>query len=159
MLCFAFVVPSVWAFGPQGDGKIQDRRDSGQSSDSVKFPYFAVYQDVTIPFSYPSLTRRDISRSEKTIDVEGQSTAKNYEAPLLLSSENLQGLSFDFGDRGVQAAIEDAKHRYGVHALYDVRIDKKLFSVCFLGVCPYSKVTTTVHGKGVLKRDAQIPKP
>ena len=159
MLCCAFAVPYVWAFGPQGDGKIQNSRDAGQSQDSGEFPYFAVYQDTTIPFSYPSLTRRDVSRSEKTIDVEGRSTAKNYDAPLILSESNVQGLSIDLGDRGVQAAIEDAKRRYGVRALYDVRIDKKLFSVCFLGVCPYSKVTTIVHGKGVLKRDAQIPKP
>ena len=60
-------------------------------------------------------------------------------------------LGVDFGDRGVQEAIADAKSRYGVRELYDARIDRKRFSLlCIVIFCAYSKITTIVHAKGVV---------
>ena len=64
-------------------------------------------------------------------------------------------LGVDFGDRGVQEAIADAKSRYGVRELYDVRIDRKRFSLlCIVIFCAFSKITTIVHAKGVVDKAA-----
>jgi hypothetical protein len=55
------------------------------------------------------------------------------------------GVSFDVMDRSIEKAISDAKNRYGVQTLYDVRIDRHVLSI--LGI--YTKTTTIIHAKGI----------
>ena len=85
---------------------------------------------------------------------------RKFTVPLTLLgvASPIEGLSADFGDRGVQEAIADAKSRYGVRDLYDVRIDRKRFSVlCLVKFCAYSKITTIVHARGVVDQGIRNP--
>lgn len=132
------------AFGPHGDGRI------GNSPEQFRiFRGFPVYQNFNAPVSYPSQTRRDVlrlGRRDQIIEVEGKSSKLDFFIPIgfLFGFSPTSGISVDIKDRGVQMAIADAKERYGVDVLYDIRIDVNIFSI--LGV--YNKTTTMIHAKG-----------
>ncbi len=145
-LLVAFLcVGTACATGPQGGGQI------GNATDWVEVPRgIPVYQNFTSPVFYPSLTRRDIigvGKGRQILEVEGRSSKTRLFAPIgyFLGLNPTSGISIDVMDRSVQKAIEDARERYGVGHLYDVRIDKHQFSI--LGI--YTKTTTVIHAKGI----------
>lgn len=151
-LCVMLTVPYAWGFGPQGHGKISESKfgTSGR----------AIFQSFTTPFSYPSLSRRDLGPTDRVINVQGKSAMRNFRVLFPtpgIRGSSLQSYSVDVGDRGIEEALEDARRQYGVDKLYDVRIDKKLFEVCIVVVCLYSKTTTLVYAKGVVNKDPQAP--
>jgi hypothetical protein len=133
------------AFGPHGDGAI------GSMTERAELPRgFPIYQDYEAPFAYPSMTRRDlhpIDRDGEVIEVEGASEMTGFFIPagLFLGIGPTSGLSIDIKDRSIRAALRDAKARYGVRNLYDIRIDLRIFSI--LGI--YNKTTTIVHAKAI----------
>ncbi len=138
-------ISQAWAFGPHS---------SNTTSEGIELPHsILTYQNYTSPIFYLSLTRRDVidlSKGKEVIEVEGVSEKTRIVIPL----GNFLGLSFlsfladpslDVMDRSIEKAITDAKDRYGVQTLYDVRIDRHVFSV--LGI--YTVTTTIVHAKGI----------
>lgn len=133
------------AFGPHGDGAI------GKAAQRAELPRgFPIYQDYEAPFAYPSMTRRDLhpmDRDGEVIEVEGSSRMTGFFIPagLFLGLGPTSGLSIDINDRGIRAALRDAKERYGVRNLYDIRIDLRIFSI--LGI--YNKTTTIIHAKAI----------
>jgi hypothetical protein len=135
-------ISQAWAFGPHS---------AGNTSEGVELPQgIPAYQNFTAPVSYLSLTRRDVgalSKEREVIEVEGISAKARIFIPLgyFFGLSPTTGLSFDVMDRSVEKAIADAKNRYGVQILYDVRIDKHLFSI--LGI--YTRTTTIIHAKGI----------
>ena len=137
-------ISQTWAFGPHS---------AVIRSEQVELPKgIPVYQNYTAPISYLSLTRRDVialSKGKEVIEVEGKSAKTRIFIPLgylgYFLGVLMPGVSFDVMDRSIEKAIADAKDRYGVQTLYDVRIDRNLFSI--LGV--YSKTTTIIHAKGI----------
>jgi len=140
-----FFFDSAWAFGPHGDGAI------GSAIERAELPRgFPVYQNYDAPFSYPSMTRRDLVpliQEGEVIEVDGSSETTGFFIPVgfFIGLGPTSGLSVDLYDRSIRAAIEDAKTRYGVRNLYDIRIDVRYFSI--LGI--YNKTTTIVHAKAV----------
>ena len=147
-VCFIFfLTPPAWAFGPHGNGKI------GNARDQIHLPQGLLnFQNFTAPLSYPSFSRRDLTpldEDQEIIEVEGKSEKLRILIPIgyLVGLNPTSGFSFDIMDRSIQKAVEDAKERYHVEALYDVRIDINLFSI--LGI--YNKATTIIHAKGIKK--------
>jgi len=140
-----FFLDSAWAFGPHGNGAI------GSAIERAELPRgFPVYQNYDAPYSYPSMTRRDLVpliQEGEAIEVEGTSETMGFFIPLglFIGLGPTSGLSVDLNDRSIRAAVEDAKTRYGVRNLYDIRIDVRYFSI--LGI--YNKTTTIVHAKAV----------
>ncbi|MGH7272915.1 MAG: hypothetical protein ACREIQ_00440 [Nitrospiria bacterium] len=132
----------TWAFGPHS---------TSTTSEGIELPHSIIaIQNYTAPIFYLSLTRRDVidlSKGQEVIEVEGISAKTRIVIPL----GNFFGLSFladpslDVMDRSIEKAITDAKNRYGVQTLYDVRIDRHLFSI--LGI--YQKTSTIIHAKGI----------
>ncbi|MCI0529014.1 MAG: TRL-like family protein [Nitrospira sp.] len=140
---FIFIsISHVWAFGPHS---------SSYKSEGIELPQgIPAYQNYTSPISYLSSTRRDVvalSRGKEVFEVEGKSAKTRIFIPLgfLLGLSPTSGVSFDVMDRSIDKAIDDAKSRYGTQTLYDVRIDRHVFSI--LGI--YTKTTTIVHAKGI----------
>jgi hypothetical protein len=133
------------AFGPHGGGSI------GNAIDRAEVPRgFPIYQDYESPYSYPSMTRRDLIPlipEGEVIEVEGSSKMTGFFIPigLFFGLGPTSGLSVDLDDRSVRAALADARKRYNVRNLYDLRIDEHYFSI--LGI--YNTRTTIVHAKGV----------
>ncbi len=138
-------ISQAWAFGPHS---------TGSASEGIELPHsILAYQNYTAPIFYLSLTRRDVidlSKGKEVIEVEGISE----KARLVIPIGNFFGLglfsfladpSLDIMDRSIEKAMDDAKNRYGVQTLYDVRIDRHVFSI--LGI--YTKTTTLVHAKGI----------
>ncbi len=138
-------IGQTWAFGPHS---------SSTKSEGIELPHsILAYQNYTVPIFYLSLTRRDVidlSKGKEAIEVEGMSEKTRIVIPL----GSFLGLSFlgfladpslDVMDRSIEKAIDDAKSRYGVQTLYDVRIDRHVLSI--LGI--YIKTTTLVHAKGI----------
>lgn len=159
VLCFALAAPQAWGFGPHGDGKIGDDSPLSILPGGIPIIQNIRIQNAKVPVSYPSLSRRDLRPLGEVIDVEGKSSMKKFTVPLTLLgfATPIGSLSADFGDRGVREAIADAKKRYGVGELYDVRIDRKRFSLlCVVIFCAYSKITTIVHAKGVVDSSASV---
>ena len=156
MVCCVLSTQGAWAFGPHGDGKIRDDLAGPNVSvipGGIPLVQNVKVQNFRVPVSYPSLSRRDLMPFDKAIDVEGRSSMRKFTVPLTLFGipTPLGSLAVDVGDRGVQDAIADAKHRYGVSEVYDVRIDRKRFSIlCVAVFCAYSRITTIVHAKGVV---------
>jgi hypothetical protein len=140
-----FFLDSAWAFGPHGDGAI------GSAIERAELPRgFPVYQNYDAPFSYPSMTRRDLVpliQEDETIEVEGSSETMGFFIPVgfFIGLGPTSGLSVDLNDRSIRSALEDARKRSGVRYLYDIRIDVRYFSI--LGI--YNKTTTIVHAKAV----------
>ncbi len=160
MLCFALTASHAWGFGPHGDGKIGDNSMISVIPGGLPFIENIKAQNFHVPISYPSMSRRDLVPIDEAIDVEGRSSMRKFAVPLtLLGIASPTGsLSVDFGDRGVKEAIADAKSRYSVRDLYDVRIDRKRFSVlCLVTFCAYSKITTIVHARGVVNQGIRNP--
>jgi hypothetical protein len=135
----------VWAFGPHS---------TGTTSEAIEPPHsILTYQNYTSPIFYLSSTRRDmiaLGKEKDAIEVEGKSAKTRIVIPLA----NLFGFgllnflgdpSLDVMDRSIEKAIDDAKDRYGVQTLYDVRIDRHVLSI--LGI--YTKTTTLIHAKGI----------
>lgn len=132
-------VSSSLGFGPPGPGKIPDRLLFLQRG-------FPIFQNVITPFSYPSLRRLDILElieGKEIIEVEGKSSAILFFIPSPFRA--ISRFKIEFGDRGITQAILDAKERYQVDYVFDVRIDENLVSYLFL----YNKITTIIHAKGV----------
>ena len=135
----------AWAFGPHGEGSI------GNAIDRAEVPRgFPIYQDYESPYSYPSMTRRDLNpliQGGEVIEVEGSSQMTGFFIPLGLffGLGPTSGLSVDLEDRSIRTALEDARKRYNVRNLYDIRIDEHYFSI--LGI--YNTRTTIVHAKAV----------
>jgi hypothetical protein len=135
-------ISQTWAFGPHS---------SGYASESVELPKgIPAYQNYTAPISYLSLTRRDVvalSQGKEVFEVEGKSAKTRIFIPLgfLSGLSPTSGVSFDVMDRSIEKAITDAKNRYSVQTLYDVRIDRHVLSI--LGI--YTVTTTIVHAKGI----------
>jgi hypothetical protein len=138
-------IGQTWAFGPHS---------TSATSEGIELPHsILTYQNYTAPIYYLSLTRRDVialNKGKEVIEVEGRSAKTRIVIPLA----NILGLSFlgflvdpslDVMDRSIEKAIDDAKSRYGVQTLYDVRIDRRVLSI--LGI--YTKTTTVVHAKGI----------
>ena len=148
-----FFLDSAWAFGPHGDGAI------GGAIERAELPRgFPVYQNYDAPFSYPSMTRRDLYpliQEDEAIEVEGSSETMGFFIPLgfFIGLGPTSGLSVDLNDRSIRAAVEDAKARFGIQNLYDIRIDVRYFSI--LGI--YNTTTTIVHAKAV-KDKSRPPK-
>jgi len=142
MFCF---LDSAWAFGPHGEGAI------GNAVDRAELPRgFPVYQNYESPYAYPSMTRRDLTlliQEGDVIEVEGSSKTTGFFIPvgLFLGLGPTSGLSVDMADRSIRSALEDARKRFGVRNLYDIRIDERYFSI--LGI--YNTRTTIVHAKAV----------
>lgn len=160
MLCFALSASHAWGFGPHGDGRIGDDPNISIIPGGIPIIQNIRLQNFQVPVSYPSLSRRDLVPVGEVIDVEGMSSMRKFTVPLTLLgiAAPIASLSADFGDRGVQEAIADAKNRYGVRDLYDVRIDRKRFSLlCIAIFCAYSKITTIVHAKGVVDTGLRSP--
>ncbi len=160
MLCFALSASHAWGFGPHGDGKIGDDSTISIIPGGIPIIQNIRAQNLQVPVSYPSLSRRDLVPIEEAIDVEGRSSMRKFTVPLTLLgfATPIGSLSADFGDRGVREAIADAKKRYSVRDLYDVRIDRKRFSLlCIVIFCAYSKITTIVHAKGVVDQGMRSP--
>ncbi|HIB53259.1 MAG TPA: hypothetical protein EYO39_00290 [Nitrospirales bacterium] len=160
MLCFALSASHAWGFGPHGDGRIGDDPNISIIPGGIPIIQNIRLQNFQVPVSYPSLSRRDLVPAGEVIDVEGMSSMRKFTVPLTLLgiATPIASLSADFGDRGVQEAIADAKNRYGVRDLYDVRIDRKRFSLlCIVIFCAYSKITTIVHAKGVVDTGLRSP--
>jgi hypothetical protein len=135
----------LWAFGPHGDGAIGGALDRAQPPRG-----FPIYQDYEAPFAYPSMTRRDIhpiDRDGEVIEVEGSSRMAGFFIPvgLFIGLGPASGFSLDLYDRGIRAALADARARYGVSHFYDIRIDLHIFSI--LGI--YNTSTTIVHAKAI----------
>jgi hypothetical protein len=135
-------ISQTWAFGPHS---------SSYMSEGIELPKgIPAYQNYTAPISYISLTRRDVialSKGKEVIEVEGKSAKTRVFIPVgyFIGLSPTSGLSFDVMDRSIEKAIDDAKNRYGVQTLYDVRIDRHVLSI--LGI--YTKTTTIVHAKGI----------
>ena len=135
-------ISQTWAFGPHS---------TSTTTEGIELPKgIPAYQNFTSPVSYQSLTRRDVmalSKGREVIEVEGTSAKTRIFIPLgyFPGFGPTSGVSFDVMDRSIEKAIDDAKTRYGVQTLYDVRIDRRLFSI--LGI--YSRTTTIVHAKGI----------
>ena len=160
VLCFALSASHAWGFGPHGDGKIGDDSNISIIPGGIPIIQNIRLQNLQVPVSYPSLSRRDLVPIEEAIDVEGRSSMRTFTVPLTLLGvvAPIASLSADFGDRGVREAIADAKKRYNVRDLYDVRIDRKRFSLfCIVIFCVYSKITTIVHAKGVVDQGLRSP--
>jgi hypothetical protein len=135
-------IGQTWAFGPHS---------SVNRTEQVELPQgIPAYQNFTSPISYLSLTRRDVialSKGKEVVEVEGISAKTRIFIPLgyLPGLMSTSGVSFDVMDRSIEKAISDAKNRYGVQTLYDVRIDRHVLSI--LGI--YTKTTTIIHAKGI----------
>ena len=147
ILFFAY---PAWAFGPHGGGSIGDAIDRAEVSRG-----FPIYQDYDAPYSYPSMTRRDLIPSiqaDEVIEVEGSSKMTGFFLPigLFIGLGPTSGLSVDLDDRSVRTALEDARRRYDVRHLYDIRIDIHYFSI--LGI--YNTRTTIVHAKAVKDKNS-----
>jgi len=133
------------AVGPHGDGAI------GNAVDRAELPRgFPIYQDYAAPFAYPSMTRRDLIpliQEDEVIEVEGSSKMTGFFIPigLFFGLGPTSGFSVDMKDRSIRTALEDARKRYNVRHLYDIRIDELYFSI--LGI--YNTRTTIVHAKAV----------
>jgi hypothetical protein len=144
---------SLWAFGPHGDGAIGSAMDRAQPPRG-----FPVYQNYETPFSYPSMSRRDVDsllQDGEVIEVEGSSRMTGFFIPigLITGFGPTSGLSVDLYDRSIRAALDDATARYGVHHFYDIRIDLHIFSI--LGI--YNTATTIVHAKAIRERTPPRP--
>ena len=132
----------TWAFGPHS---------SSYTSEGIELPKgIPAYQNYTAPISYLSSTRRDVvalSQGKVVFEVEGKSAKTRIFIPLgfLFGLSPTSGVSFDVMDRSIEKAIADAKDRYGVKTLYDVRINKHVFSIFDI----YTVTTTIVHAKGI----------
>jgi len=158
--CFALSASQAWGFGPHGDGRIGDDPNISIIPGGIPIIQNIRVQNFQVPVSYPSLSRRDLVPLGEVIDVEGKSSMRKFTIPLTLLgvATPIGSLSVDFGDRGVREAIADAKSRYGVRDLYDVRIDRKRFSLlCIVIFCAYSEITTIVHAKGVVDNGLRSP--
>jgi hypothetical protein len=145
VLLFLSGFDPLWAFGPHGDGAIGGAMDRAQPPRG-----FPVYQNYETPFSYPSMTRRDLDsllRDGEVIEVEGSSRMAGFFIPigLITGLGPTSGLSVDLYDRSIRAALDDATARYGVRHFYDIRIDLHIFSI--LGI--YNTATTIVHAKAI----------
>jgi len=138
-LILFFAYPA-WAFGPHGGGTI------GEVIGGTPVPAgFPVYEDYESPYAYPSMSRRDLIpliQEDDVIEVEGSSKMTGFFIPVALT---IGGLAVNLEDRSVRAALDDARKRYGVRNLYDIRIDLHFFSI--LGI--YNTRTTIVHAKAV----------
>ncbi|HEX9757018.1 MAG TPA: hypothetical protein VGB26_04370 [Nitrospiria bacterium] len=135
--------PSSWGFGPPGPGKIPNPLLFLQRG-------FPVFQNVTTPFSYPSLRHLDILElieANEIIEVEGKSSALFIYFPFSFRGalDPTSGFKVEFGDRGIAQAISDAKDRYQVDYVFDVRIDLNIVTYLIL----YNKITTVIHAKGI----------
>ncbi|HUK55928.1 MAG TPA: hypothetical protein VLY20_04650 [Nitrospiria bacterium] len=155
VILFILYVPDpARAFGPHSDGTV------GNAIDRAELPRgFPIYQDYEAPFSYSSMTRRDLNpmvQEDDAVEVEGSSEMTGFFIPVgfFMGLGPTSGLSVDVKDRSIRAAIEDAKKRYGVGHLYDVRIDVRYFSI--LGV--YNKTTTIIHAKAVRESTPPLQK-
>lgn len=157
MVCFTLPASHAWGFGPHGDGRIGDGSTFSIIPGGIPITQNIKVQNLKVPVSYPSLSRRDLVPVGEVIEVEGTSSMRQFTVPLGLLGISPANLPAEFGDRGVQEAIADAKNRYGVRGLYDVRIDRKRFSLCMLIFCAYSKITTIVHAKGVVDTGLRSP--
>jgi hypothetical protein len=144
-LAFFFLFVSItpaWAFGPHS---------TTATTEGVELPRgIPAYQDFVSPVFYLSFTRRDViplSQESEVIEVEGTSAKTRIFLPIgyFLGLSPTSGVSFDVMDRSIEKAIADAQTRYGVRTLYDVRIDRNLFSI--LGI--YNRTTTIIHAKGI----------
>jgi hypothetical protein len=144
LIIFIFI-GQAWAFGPHS---------TSTKSEALELPHsILTYQNYTAPIFYLSSTRRDmiaLGKEKDAIEVEGKSAKTRIVIPLA----NLFGFgllsflgdpSLDVMDRSIEKAIDDAKSRYGVQTLYDVRIDRHVFSI--LGI--YTTTTTLIHAKGI----------
>jgi len=153
LLLFLGGIDPLWGFGPHGDGAIGGAMDRAQPPRG-----FPIYQNYDTPYSYPSMTRRDVEslfRDGEMIEVEGSSRMTGFFIPvgLFWGSGPTSGLSVDLYDRGIRAALDDAAARFGVHHFYDIRIDLHIFSI--LGI--YNTQTTIVHAKAI--RENPPPHP
>jgi len=144
-LTLSYVYPAV-GFGPPGPGKIPNRLLLLQRG-------FPIFQNVTTPFSYPSLRRLDIIDlidGNEIIEVEGKSSSPFIRLPLSIRGvlDPTSPSKIEFGNRGIDQAISDALERYQVDYLYDVRIDQNIVTYLYF----YNRITTEVHAKGIRLR-------
>jgi len=145
LLLFLGGIDPLWGFGPHGDGAIGGALDRAQPPRG-----FPVYQNYETPFSYPSMTRRDLDsllQEGEVVEVDGSSRMAGFFIPIgfLTGFGPTSGLSVDLYDRSIRAALDDATARYGVRHFYDIRIDLHIFSI--LGI--YNTATTIVHAKAI----------
>ncbi len=94
-------------------------------------PVGFLYTNVAVPYQWRAATPAEVTSLTTLGPVEGESCATN-----------ILGLAA-YGDSGYEAAAQAAmKQRSGTTALYDVRVDSKVFSV--LGI--YGSYCTRVTG-------------
>ena len=144
-LTLSYVYPAL-GFCPPGPGKIPDRLLLLQRG-------FPIFQNVTTPFSYPSLRRLDIKgliKENEIIEVEGKSSALFIYFPFSFSGgfDPTSGFKIEFGDRGIDNAISNAIERFHVDYVFDVRIDLNIVTYLIF----YNKITTEIHAKGIRLR-------
>ena len=140
-LILSYVYPAL-GFGPLGSGKIPN-------PSLFLLNGFRTFKNVTTPFSYPSLRRLDIIElieENEIIEVEGKSSSLFIRIPLSFNGAlDPSGVKIEFGNRGIEQAISDAKERYQVDNVFDVRIDLNIVTYLFV----YNRITTEIHAKGI----------